>query len=57
MATSETPNKDWEKNLLATLREDTLSSLDEDESDDTPIIGSTNYLYELRDFAVAHGNQ
>ena len=60
LATCQTLEKDWEENLIATLREE--QSLDEDDieseeaTESAPVLGvktASIYLSELRDFAIA----
>ena len=56
LATNQILEKDWEINLLASIREEKTTSSDEEEEGDlesTPVVGiktATKYLYELRDF-------
>ena len=58
LATSQTIEDDWERNLLASLNEKQTSDIsDDDELDNTPIMKvktAANHLCELRDFAISH---
>ena len=58
LATSQTIEEDWERNLLASLNEEQTSDISDDhELDNTPILKvktAANHLCELRDFAIAH---
>ena len=58
LATRQTVEDDWERNLLASLNEKQTSNIsDDDELDNTPILKvktAANHLCELRDFAIAH---
>ena len=58
LATSQTVEDDWERNLLVYLNEKQTSDIsDDDELDNTPIVKvktAANHLCELRNFAIAH---
>ena len=58
LATSQTVEDDWERNLLASLNEEQTSDIsDDNELDNTPNLKvkmAANHLCELRDFAIAH---